>query len=164
MSVPAALVGIPFRGLRSRVVTDLKRNLVVSRLPVLLVEQKARCPDDLRVCVRELPCIGKSVAMSTSGSPSPLYSTGEQDDAGSAVTFPPLPLELLFPPQPAAAKASTPISMANSPSVPYLLKIHTSVARSLVITRKGGSIEAFGPASNPEPLKMRVKCDAEGGT
>jgi len=114
--------------------------------------------------VRELRCIGKSVAMRTSGSPSPLYSSGEQDAAGNAVTFPPPPLELLLPPQPAAAKASTPISMASSPSVPYLLKMDTSVVRSLSITRKGGSIEAFQVPSNPEPLKHRVKGDAEGGT
>ena len=102
--------------------------------------------------------MGKSVAISTSGSPSPLYSTGEQEDAGNAVTFPPPPpLELLFPPQPAAANASTPISMANSPSVPYLLKMDTSVARSLVITRKGGSIEAIQAWSNPKPRNLVLR-------
>ena len=56
------------------------------------------------------------------------------------------------------------MSMASRPSVPYLLKMDTSVARSLIITRKGGSIEAFRASSNPEPLEMRVKGDAEGGT
>src|SRR5512133_504849 len=116
-------------------------------------------PTICNVCVRELPCIGKSVAMSTSGSPLPLYWSGSQDDAGSAVTFPPPPLELLLPPQPAAAKASTPMSMASRPSVPYLLKMDTSVARSLSITRKVGSIEAFQGLSNPEPLEcVKGRC------
>ena len=47
--------------------------------------------------------------------------------------------------------------MASSPSVPYLLKMDTSVARSLIITRKGGSIEAFGCLSNPEPLECVLR-------
>jgi hypothetical protein len=42
-----------------------------------------------------------------------------------------------LPPQPAAAKASTPTSMASSPSDAYLLKMDTSVARSDVYSRKG---------------------------
>ena len=40
------------------------------------------------VCRREPPCRGRSVAMRTSGSPSPSYSSGAQDDDGSADTSP----------------------------------------------------------------------------
>jgi len=54
--------------------------------------------------------------------------------------------------------------MASSPSFPYLLKMDTSVARSLSITRKMGSIEAFQAPSNPEPLEWPYQGDAEGGT
>jgi hypothetical protein len=54
--------------------------------------------------------------------------------------------------------------MANRPSVPYLLKMDTSVARSLVITRKVGSIKALHAPINPEPLERPYQGDAEGGT
>ncbi len=56
------------------------------------------------------------------------------------------------------------MSMASRPSVPYLLKMDTSVARSLIITRKGGSIEAFQGLEQPRTAEIRVKGDAEGGT
>src|SRR6266550_3837907 len=108
------------------------------------------------VCVRELPCIGKSVAISTSGLPSPLYSTGVQDDAGSADTFPPLLLELLLPPQPAAARARTPMSMASSPMVPYLLKMTPPSPDLWIFPARGAVSGQFGPQSKPEPRDVRV--------
>jgi hypothetical protein len=49
------------------------------------------------------------------------------------------------------------MSMASRPSVPYLLKMDTSVERSLIITRKGGSIEAFQGLSNPERLECVLR-------
>jgi hypothetical protein len=71
------------------------------------------------------------------------------DDAGKAVTPLPPPLELFLPPQPAAAIASAPTNKASKPSDAYLLKMDTSVTRSVGFPCKVGSIELFEPLFQP---------------
>src|SRR6478609_8530517 len=74
------------------------------------------------VWVREPPCFGRSEAIRKSGLPEPLNWIGPHDEAGSAVTFPPLlppdvlPLLLfLLLPQPAATRASAPTAARSTP-------------------------------------------------
>src|SRR6266508_4285355 len=91
-----------------------------------------------------------------SGSPSPPYSSSAHDDAGSAVTLPPPPVDSFFPPQPAATRASTPTTPASSPSNAYLLKMDTSVARSLGNPRKNGKYRG-----NPRGKQARTGLSPE---
>src|SRR5215218_9137592 len=104
------------------------------------------------VCVRDEPWSGKSDASSTSGSPSPSYSTAVHELDGSASTpAPPLdasvvdPLSPLLssssPPQPAAANASTATSRARRLNEPRFLKITSSLLLHdlMDLTRRGSA-------------------------
>jgi hypothetical protein len=85
---------------------------------------------------RDAPWSGKSLAMRTSGFPSPLYSSFEHDDEGSALTEPDgappdvvlaavVPSDSLSPPppQPPATIAQAPTSSAARPLRLRFLKI-----------------------------------------
>ena len=95
------------------------------------------------VWVREDPCSGRSVAMRTSGSPSPSYSMSLHDADGSAVTgansVPPSPPPDVSPaapsssspPQPAAAKAKAPISSTSNAKMVLRFTTPPLIARFL---------------------------------
>ena len=89
--VLGALARLPLAGLRSRVVARLVGDVVVAGLPALLVEQEPDRADDLDRLRPGRALGGKSEAIRTSGSPSPLYSMPVQEDDGSASISPPPP-------------------------------------------------------------------------
>ena len=159
LRVLAALARVPLAGLGGRVVAVLvaRRCSRPPSSPARRAAAGSRRPSASSAGASR-PAAGRSDAIRTSGSPSPLYSSARQDEEGSAVTSPPPlvlgraavpPLESSSssPPQLDAASASAASRRTRNarnrlPSTVLLLRV--AVFRSFRHSPPGGSLPVAG--------------------